>query len=428
MAFFGIDANGGVDDAVRLIVNGKELGIVESYEAVSSILELPTSFALRIGHNGVLTDLIEACGPHSPYEFRIGGDGGVLVASGRLDGFSVPGGDGTTLELRGRDRIAPLHDAFIREEKSYQSATYLDIVKTALAESGVDPGGVIVHDNKANRKTQTGVNGKAREPKNVEEIVLDKGAGGVVYKTVTAKLSERWFDFVRTHLDRAGLFLWPAANGDWVLAAPNTNQQPTYQLTLDPNARQTDGGFHGGVRRDEYREGVEPPRYSEVIVYSRTAAKKFGRGKVFGKAIDKDMIALKIDRPMSIRDADVASTEQAERLAARKIAEGRRATFRLQYTTHGHSAASLVGGGRAVWAPDTIVALDDKQAGLKGEFWVDTVTFRGSEGGRTTTLRLLRKDDVVFGQQGEDLQQLMAQQLETRRLNALKDTNVPGDS
>jgi len=400
MPRFGIDASGGLDDTLRIVVGGKDLAIVKSYEFASSVLEVPSSFALRIGHAGVVSDLLKLCPPHAEYKVYVRD---ILQASGRLDGFSVPSDEGSTVELRGRDLLAPLHDAFIREEVSYASKTYLELVQTALKGAGVEYSGKIVHSNASNRKQITGVDVKAQERVNVEEIVVEKGKGGVVYKTVVAKLSERWGDFVRTHLDRAGLFLWAAANGDVILSAPNTDQEPTYELVHDPAFRESQRRFFGGVRRDEYRDGVEPPRYSEAVVYSRTAAKKFGRGKVKGGFVDQGMIDLGIDRPLTMRDANVASIEQAERLAARKLAEGRRATFALRYTTHGHSAASRVGGGRAVWAPDTIVALDDREIGLKGNFWVESVAFRGSESsGRTTTLRLMRPDDVIFGHEDDE--------------------------
>ncbi len=388
------DADGGLGDQVRLVVNGQEVAIAESYEVANSILEVPSSFAMRVGHNGLLQELIKRFPPHAKYQLYIRE---ALQASGRLGGYSVPSDDGSTLELHGRDRLAPLHDAFIREERSFVGQTYLDIVKIALTEAGVDPGGVVKHDNSSNRRTMTGVDVKARAPRNVQEIVVEKGKGGVVYTTVVAKLSERWLDFVRTHLDRAGLFLWAEAGGDWQLSAPNTQQEPTYALSLNATTPQDARGFRGGIRRDEFRNSVDPPRYSEVIIYSRVTAKKFGRSKVKGGFEDQEMIDLGIDRPMTLRDANVASVEQAETLARRKLAEGRRATFRLQYTTHGHSAVNP-NGQRAVWAPDTMVALDDQEVGLKGLFYVEGVTHRCSEGsGRTTTLRLLRPEDLVFG-------------------------------
>ena len=400
MAVFTNDASGGIDDAVRIVVDGREVAIAESYEVALSVLEVPGSFALRVGHNGLLTTLIKRFPPNAQYTLYIGD---VLQASGRLDGFSVPSDDGSTLEIKGRDALAPLHDAFVREEKSFANTSYIDLVATALAEAGIrdesnyDGAALIAFTNHVNRLKMSGVDVKAREPANVDEVVIEKGKGGLVYKTVVAKLSERWLDFVRTHLDRAGLFLWAAADGGFVLTQPNPYQPPTYALKLDAETPVDSRGFRGGVRRDTYENGVQPPRYSEVIIYSRVAAKKFGRGKVRGAFEDQEMIDLGIDRPLTMRDANVATTEQAEALARRKLAEGRRSTFRLQYTTHGHSAVSP-SGARAVWAPDTTVALDDQEAGLQGLFYVEGVSHKCSEGnGRTTTLKLLRPDDVVFG-------------------------------
>jgi prophage tail gpP-like protein len=403
---FTNDAEGGLDtDVVTLTIGGRELSNFESYEITSSILEVPNSFAARLGHSGIVRELIALCPPNAPYELRISGQ---LQASGNLDGYSVPSDAGATLELKGRDILAPLHDAYIREEESFANKSYLDIVQVALAQAGVRPGGVVLHDNAANRRSMSGAEAKARTPRNVEEIVLEKGTGGVVQKTVVARMSETWLGFLRTHLDRAGLFLWPTASGDWCLARPNPFQEPLYALTLDPARQEDDRGFRGGVRRDTYRNGVEPPRYSEVIVYSRTSSKKYGRTKVKSGFVDEEMLALGIDRPLTLKDADVATPEQAERLAQRKLAEGRRATFSLSYTTHGHTARAVSGAGRAVWTPDTVVALDDREAGLSGNFYVDAVTFRRSAGGTSTTLKLSRPADILFGDEPDEAEMARA--------------------
>jgi hypothetical protein len=53
-----------------------------------------------------------------------------------------------------------------------------------------------------------------------------------------------------------------------------------------------------------------------------------------------------------------------------------------------------------VWAPDTIVDVDDDEFGISGQFWVESVTFKRPP--TTTTLVLMRPSDLVFGEPGEN--------------------------
>jgi hypothetical protein len=62
----------------------------------------------------------------------------------------------------------------------------------------------------------------------------------------------------------------------------------------------------------------------------------------------------------------------------------------------GHSTPSLVGGGRAVWAPDTIVEVNDELLGITGTFWVAQVTHMRNPKS-TSLIELMRLGDLVFG-------------------------------
>ena len=54
-----------------------------------------------------------------------------------------------------------------------------------------------------------------------------------------------------------------------------------------------------------------------------------------------------------------------------------------------------IGGGRCVWAPDTIVEIDDQEIGVQGEMWVESVQFR-REPHTTTRIVLMRPDDLLY--------------------------------
>jgi hypothetical protein len=84
-------------------------------------------------------------------------------------------------------------------------------------------------------------------------------------------------------------------------------------------------------------------------------------------------------------------------MARRKIAECRRAGWRLSYPVSGHTVAAI-GGGRAVWAPDTTVEVIDEELGLQGVMYLESVTFHASPH-RWSELHVMRVDDLVYAEE-----------------------------
>ena len=210
-------------------------------------------------------------------------------------------------------------------------------------------------------------------------------------RAVTAKLGERAYDFLRRHLDRAGLFLSSSADGNFILSAPNGDQPPIARIVRKRGGSAVERSHViGGRLRVDYTH-----RFSRVDVWLRGRGKKAGRPQSKGIYIDAEMEHAGYDRPLVVADRNCTTDEQAEFLARRKIAEGNRNGFRLEYMMRGHSTPSLVGGGRCVWAIDTVIQVDDDELGLHENFWVEAVTFHRPP--TTTTLRLMRLKDLVFG-------------------------------
>lgn len=375
-------AAGTLDDRVRLYLAGHEIPITISYEVQRAVLTQPSTFSARLGWGGVTKNLLSVLVPGTPFELKIND---ALMFTGVLDKRGASGDTGaTTLAIYGRDSLAPLHDAFITEEKDYSDYTYADLVDAALQVT-IDRSYAVVYSNAANRKLTTGVGIPSDPDAPSQQTKKAKRA-------LKSHIGERWYEFVKRELDRAGLFLWAGADGNYILSAPKTDQAPAYRILR---------------RRGETRNAVSVTsasfnddtvgRYTEAVLFGGGGGRKLGHAKIKGTQTDAEMVSYGFKRPLVIRDAHVSTPEQAEFFARRKLAETRRAGWALSYTVSGHTIPSLLdSGARATWCPDTMVNVQDEEFGIEGDFYIEKVVYRRSPA-TTCDLTLSRPADLVFG-------------------------------
>jgi prophage tail gpP-like protein len=261
----------------------------------------------------------------------------------------------------------------------------------------------LASDNLANRKMWTGVQGvrKGQSRNRTAVLVVEEGGGSgkskKVYASVKAQVGESWYDFLRRQYKRVGLYLWCAGDGSFVLAAPDVGQ-PAVAAILRPEDSNAVGMFLPSktqIVQHDYQLDLSR-RHARARVWGR-AGDADGRTKVKGQHDDAEAKELGLDPEIDsvdVHDSDVKTAKEAEFAAIRWIAEERRESFRLGYTVSGHTTPSLL-GGRAVWAPDTVVDVQDDLLELSNTFYVGSVTFSGPP--RTTRLQLHRLQDVWFG-------------------------------
>lgn len=382
----------GVDDKVTLQLGNDELLVATGYDIRQSILTQPAEFHLTLGQRDSINTLIKRYPPNTPFRLSVGG---ALQATGTTDGFRAQGSAGATqLTILGRDALAPLHDGHIQDEVTFTDDSYRSLVVKALAAVGLPDN--VLSTNKNKRAIKTGVPVTELLPaRTIDQILADwqgqpGGSVAVTHDIIQAKAGERWYDFVRHYLDRAGLFLWAAADGVTILSQPNAQLAPTYRILRKRGQSRNDVN----VKHADYLFDTRP-RFTDVVVYGKGGGKKHGRGKSKGLTQDAEMLGYGYKRAFTVRDAKCQSQVQAVYLAQRKFAETLRQGIQLVYTVAGHSTPSL-SGGRAVWSPDTVVEVKDEEFGIDGMWWIDQVEFRRNPQ-TETTLRLMRQQDVLFG-------------------------------
>jgi prophage tail gpP-like protein len=450
VAFFPIDPEGKPDDRVRLELDDTLVLVLQNYEVSQRFLTVPSAFAARLGDGSTVVELITSYPPNSTYALYVGD---VPQHTGILDGYSTDdSGGGTVVTFTGRDYLAPMHDAHAIVDKSFGNVTYRELAETCLELSGIVEY-TLFPSNDANRLVQGGIGqGNTKKPLTTERVgVTVVAAGGTsnlpgspafeqaeakaraaskatgesitvvvgaptsvddqiaaavkaaatknrstgsTDKKLQIKAGETFYGFFKKECDRAGLFIFAAvAPNTFVLTEPNAKQAPRYRL------RRQRGLDRNAVNILSHRHKNDTSqRHAKYVVHGRGGSGKGGREKVRGEFVDDEMVTLGFSKPWAKEDQDAKSTAQAEYYARRACAEARRQGWELVYVVEGHSAVSLVGGGRAVWAVDTIVDVQDDELGIYGPHWIEGVTFRGTKEGTTTEITLMRPEDLVFGE------------------------------
>jgi prophage tail gpP-like protein len=395
------DSLGGIDDAVTIkIANEGTTRIVESYDVRHSILEQPAVFALRTGWGDVAELLIDLAKPRAKYTLSIGG---VLQQTGLLDGpqASDNARSGAQVTMHGRDALSELHDAYIPADRSFGDISYADLAFTVLQET-TNRTFVLKSTNRSNRELITGAKITVAGDDDVAAAIARAKA-----KENTAKAGEKWYDFLKKELDRAGLFLIATADGEFALISPQVNQVPIARIYRP----ERDGSRVTVSATDVRYKNISTGRHAEYRVLGRggggppsaqpTEEQLPRRYHLEGIFVDQEMIDWGYSRKTRCRtfkDAHCTTQAQADYLARKKCAEARRAGWELVYTVAGHTTQALRGGGRIVWAVDTMVEVVDERLGIAGAFYVEAVTFRRGPEGTTTEIQLMRPEDVVFGE------------------------------
>lgn len=404
------------DDVVRLRMNGEDVAIYGSYAVAASVFTQPAAFSMQLGWDLTAAELAARFPPRTPFELVVAG---TVVQSGWTDSADLSvDASGTKVEIRGRDSLAPLYDGYIDADQNFAEKSYLELTIAALDKVGLGDRSVIA-SNEANRKAITGgktvrIPGEAL----VKEAVLDTdkpvevfmrngqpviigGSERIVRNTIKATVGGRWLEFLQKEFKKAGLFLWAAVDGSFVLARPNGNQPPLYKVIHKRGTQRALSNVISGRLRNDI-----VTRYTRAVVYGRAGGGKHGRRKVKGIYVDEEMSRLmghfddippETVKQIIYHDEDVDSIKSAEFTARRNIAEFNRSAWSLEYTVSGHTTQHIGSGERLVWAPDTVVEVDDDQLGVHGNYYLSEVSFERSPH-TTTKLKLMRPEDLVFGE------------------------------
>ena len=385
------DEIGAQEDAVSIQLNGDDLLYCHSWNVEESVLEQPARWSVSLGFGDVAVDMFWKYPPNTPFQISILG---TPQLTGFIDGrrLKQEGNGGTELIISGRDALAALHGTRVTAIQSFAGTSYLVMTQRVLEAVGIDPN-KLVTNNDANRQSKVGAAVPAGQPFAITDIINDTA------KDLQTKPGESWLEFLRRHYDRAGLFLWSAGDGTFVLGTPNFNQAPSYRLARTATQDSGQTNILGHELNDDTTN-----RYSSYGICARGGGKVHGRVKATDNFVDHEMAddppgGYGFDRPYYIDDHHAQDTEQVQYMSRRKCAEDRRRGWFLEYSFAGHTLPFADGNGsqRAVVIPDTTIDVSDDFLRVYGTFYIETVR-RRRDPGTITTIRLMRGEDLVFGE------------------------------
>lgn len=393
---------GNSSDDVLLKLGNDALMIAESWNVHEGILEQPAAWSVRCGWGATAAEFLAKYPKGTPFQLYVGG---ALQQTGKIDGRLVRSSGGATeIVIKGRDNLAPVYDTYVDAVQTFTDTTYSDLVFRVLQILNlVTRPSQIQTTNQANRQVKAG---KSRTiiqispPLTVDEILADangEDVTGTVQQQIQANVGERWLQFLRRYLDPAGLILWAAADGTYVLSAPNVQQQPLYNLV-----RRAVGSNLAGNAYDVEFDDDATHRHAYAVCWGRGGGRKSGRTLVHGYAatdlLDPPNLGYAF-QALSFREVNCQNELQAQNYAQRKLAEENRNGYVLRYTVAGHTLPVAGGNGNAVLTPDTIVNVQDEELGLSGPFYLESLErMRSPE--TKTRIRLCRTQDIVLAAPG----------------------------
>lgn len=411
MGVLDSDSLGGIHDEVTLTIGGVgTTRIAESYEVKQAIFTQPCGYAIRLGSSDTARKLLSYATPNTPTELHING---LLQQTGWIDGPDLTSSAqaGTTVTVHGRDALAFVTDPYIEADRSFGNLSLGELTDEVLGVC-VPRTYALIYTNAANRKGLSGASSiSVTAPDDIRAALTAPKA-----KQHTAKFGQKWWEFLKKEHDEAGVFLWADAAGDFILAQPNGSQSPIARIAREYGKTRntvsvsnysyrnsTVGRFSsyevrsrgGGKSSAAIAAPNAPPDIKPALIGSGGSS---GRKQHAGKFFDDEMVAWGFNRPWTHIHAHATDPKRCEFYARRECAKRRAESWNLTYTVAGHSTVSLDGGSRIVWAVDTIVEVVDEIIGVRGNFYVESVTFRRGPDGTSTELSLLRPADLVFGE------------------------------
>ncbi len=372
-----------VSDRVALRIAGQDVAIAKQYDVQISMLVQPAAFSLTLGSAQIAATVLKQFPIGSEFELVVGGN---VQFIGVIDGFvSQDSKQGSSISIRGRDRLGAVVDQRVRTEESMATATVRELAERILERSLLDKDWTLITDASAGRAVRTGKPGAS-------SVEVDDGES--LQPDIQFKIGETFYGIAKREFDRLGFFLWCDANGNFVLSRPDAKQEPRYALERTAHRDGVPGSSRiiGSTFRHETTQ-----RFNLFEVHGRGGGGEETSVNVVGRYIDREMFALGLAKAMVKKDDTCTSEAQAEFLARRMCAETRRNGWCLEYTVAGHTTTTK-SGGVATWAPDTVVDVADEVQGIYGPHYIEGVRFtRGPE--TTTMLTLMRPEDVVFGEE-----------------------------
>ncbi len=392
---------------VRILVADQEFFNATQWSIESDIMQSADAFSITVAN------------PYGGSSSKVATHDAVKVLvdetvqmTGWIDDLNLRGGadSGASIEIVGRDRFGQLVDVSATP-KSYANKDLSQIAKELS-----DPFVTTWHvDNEANRLALVRAKRKHRTAKKQKEaydryardtellrLALEPVAAtraadkkrltkakanlarikAVLFPRIKVSPGESPMEVIERAADKTGMMVWCAADGAGIIARPNYDQAPLYQLQLHPSTMQT--ATANNVKSwDHQLSGRE--LFATYRLSGTSANTANANAAQSHHDIDDTDSNVALARHKLIVGSGQNKAQSKNQLVKDKQLRQFNATV-LNYTVQGH------GQGGLLWEVDTLVSVDDRVNGIQGDYYLTRRRFVGSkQGGQETELTLHQK-------------------------------------
>jgi prophage tail gpP-like protein len=385
---------------VHIVIDGQELRDWRSYEIDSDLMQPADAFSFSVvnpaGRSSTRFGLWS--------EVRVVIDG-VVQMTGWVDEITRGSttDDGSTLTVTGRDRFGQLVDC-CAEPRHYHNVSLMQLAQR-IASGAVSEWRA---ENERNRYELLRLRREVAALRTFGESLERIGEGygqeplAIAQGVATRRLAEmqrallvslkvepgeRVYEVLERSARKIGMMLWCGADGCGIIAKPNYDQSPIYELHLHPQS--SGASRQNNIETAEIREDGRDrySRYRFLATMGNTKADSGTASRARSEIID-DEVALVIDRPL-IETGETQKKAGAIKQAEREMQRRRFDSLEITYTVRGHRNRGLL------WQQDTLALVADEVNGVNGVYYVVGRRFSGNDRGQTTQVRLRRPGTLL---------------------------------
>lgn len=294
-------------DQLRLELLGSDnarAGVVDNFTALRVTLDLEAPFeaTVELGDAGTF----EAVGSRfaQATRARVVLNGRPLL-TGRIEAQDVPvdAAGGATMRFTVRTVLSDAMYASADPSTGVRGATLKDFILALYKPFGLAEQDFTFRASEA-RELLTGV--QTRGTGDDPTIRLER----LKVEEARVRAPETVYAAADRHLRRFGLMHWDSPTGGIVVGFPNQGQRPSYTLHASRNRNTSANNSLGSTRQLDW-SGVP----SHAVVAGRGGKRDFSAARVTGTAVEQDVAAAGLHRPVFVL-ADGIRNEEAARNAA----------------------------------------------------------------------------------------------------------------
>lgn len=401
-----------MENSIRLEIKelGRTLTNFTSYSFTTDFMGANSAWSVEIdasyntvdGENGGPPLLLNKIKPGQTIRLYVNN---TLSCTGYIDKVGMSSSaSGTVMHVSGRDALAPVIDACIDPKFSFSEAQTIE----QLVKKVVEPFGFT-------KISAASIKGSIKLANKRNAYLVDDTGRDFITKTITSPISTKFkphpgegcYQFLERIGRRFGYHVWADVDGETIfLGQPNytspaffsiqhgkfndvLNNTISSELTVDmthqPSAIIAEGHGGGGkfkrqgiksIMINEFLYKTDPPEIKKLKATYKEAKLVPRRAHI---SVPSFIVPPKYSKPMWMHDDSSNTAAQLENFVRRNMAEIQSRLLTLRYTVNKHTQ------GEAIWAPNTIVYVDDYVNGIHQNMWIKSRTFTKDRSGGTKT-------------------------------------------